>query len=240
MAFTDLPDYVAGFTPGGANLGLLSLGACGAGLTVATPITNVSAFSALLINLSEIGPQTSEVDITFYSDPAGLSPVTVPLSFLKNAITTTKFVLPVLGPYFKLAVTNNSGVGITSVNPSVAGLVNANLSVLKAAGLYVLIDQQGAALGASATVNVLPTNPFSGGTLAQPGKAKVYALCGQGSGLALQMWNGTTWDTIAAFTLTGLAQNDFEVFLPLSDWRLQITNNNAVATTFNLAVVFGD
>lgn len=235
MSF-DQPDYVPGYQPGGSAIPIASLVLPAAPAALVTPPIPVFGFGALYLQVTQSVANPVQYTVTYYADAAATVQVGQQIIFRKNSLVQTEMVGTVLGPYVRIGATTTAGPSIT-VSFVAAGYVQNIADTVKRVRLIdLIVDQQGAVLGVSATVTVLPTDPVTGNADAIPGNVHYYCVAGQNGGLKIQQWTGAAWDDVALFPFNGLVPITGSWVLPQSDYRFLVINNTATATTFTLAV----
>lgn len=240
MTTFDQPDYVAGFNPGGSVFPTYTIGPVGSGGSGGTPVTNVSGLATLALYFVQFATGNGQYEVFFYADPLGITPAGTAFIFFKNTTRITDLVIPVQGPYWSMDWTNLTG-GTTQMQVSGAGYTSAAIhSPKQLSGYDTLADVQGGALPGSGSAIALPTNPFGGTTEQYSTKCRGVVSAGQNGSLVVQVWNGSAWVAIFAQSFTALTVTPFECVLPFNDYRFQVNNGSASATTYNLTVVAED
>ena len=202
----------------------------GPGQTLVTsPVLDVSRFAYLSGHLTCNTNQCS-CAVLWWADAAATISIGARVFRLSDQIGGTALIrLPNLGPYCNFQFTQ-AGAPTFAIRTYVIA-TNRVHPLEFIPGNPVLIDQQTAAIGASSTSTVYPSDYYAG-------PVSVWYLPAYASGdVNIQvLTSGGTWDYIARLANSAAGSFLTTMIAPPGAWRVIVSNNTAGASTYTLGV----
>lgn len=196
--------------------------------SVTSPVFDVSRYAYLAGTIGE-NLASAVVTLTWYLDSAGTTKIASRVFTVTDSITNAmQLRVPNLGSFCQVALTNTG----TGIDRTVAQVFGTNrVHPLEFLPMYsVLIDLQGIALGAGASYVAYPTDYYAG-------PVDIYFYGSQVNQLVPKVLNTAgIWDTIEYLSEAGNVNVSKYAIMPDGAWRMDVTNTNNVAGTFNLVV----
>lgn len=184
----------------------------------------------IYLNVSTGGGQAWIMSLNWLESDAATSANGFNVQWNKTTDTNNSGSLSVMGPWANITAQNIGGANGTVTAYVMA--YNAPGLVSDAIGSPVMLNVQNAAIGAGATVNTNLSQNVAG-------RAHLWAAMNSAAGtMALQHWNGATWDVIAQAGFS-VANNNLDLVVPFGDNRISMLNAGAGATNFWAVLVNG-
>src|SRR6185437_8777876 len=190
-----------------------------AGQALSTAPVACSNYQAVKL-LFELNQNQNCKAALIFTDAAGNN-IDASHTFYKNGanaplLTPTLQTSTILGAYAKIQVDNSLGASSAGGFVSLWGCPAGSLAapILFPA---TVIDEQAQALAANGTLPYYPSQ-FT------PGRYRLWANISQAASVAVDRWNGTSWDIIDRQGIGGTTTPDgsYEFVAPLDDWRIRV------------------
>lgn len=216
---------------------------------------DVSAYSTLNMLASTTGAgvpaatDSTQVSIRWYADSAGTILIDLDVLTYNNVGTSISLSIPTRAPYASISVFNTSTTRATTwafqllaSYRSIAGIRNRRVRPTALNTFTPVLADDGGLWSAS-------NNVAAGGTVVAfpmlySGRCHVYFRCSNAMAAAtseLKIMDQNTNERVEAFQIpisTIPASYRFDFISPNRDWRLELTNNEAVARTFIASLGF--
>lgn len=231
MTSVDYPDWTSSALSAGAGYQILNWNmTINAGQGFVSPVVYCGNFPTLLHTFINLGSNTTQHQLQWYSDPNGTNIVYFEPFFYSAGSITKRYAVAVKAPYVNVKI-NNTGGTTGTYQATLAGMIG---SASQGDALTPEVLSEGNPVNVAAnTATAFLVNP------GVAGPAVIWGFSGVTGSIEVQRWNGAAWSNLAQINPDVLSGATASLILPPDDVRVNVANTSAAAANFYYALTHG-
>lgn len=231
MTAIDFPDWNTSARSAGVNYQALNQGlALPASSAVSSNVFYTGNFDTIGVSIAAASALAFQWSLTWLYNPAAPVAIWAEPTFQVQSLQQHFVPFGVKGPFARITATN-----LQATPFNVTAIVNGLLSGDNPGDVYapqVISDASAVTVGASSTVNEVPTFSIAG-------PANLWGVANQAYTLRLQRWNGSAWLFAGGASAAANVDVNLGLIIPGDDIRLQLGNGAASSASFFYSLVHG-
>ena len=231
MTSVDAPDWTNHPAIGGGVVLDTETLSFSAGQSNHTAFVQVLGYQALLVSVTPTSISGgATITVEWSTDSVGALVFGNQTVFHKGSTVQTLVPIAVQGPYCRVFMAGSDPGSSATIQVTLYGVIASGSAPIVPPA--TLLSEQGASLGATATIDYSPL-------VCIPGRHRLWLYADQLCCATVQRWDGTAWDDVLqryfGSTTPSQANQDLEFVAPADEWRLAVANTVSTAATLYLA-----